>query len=1235
MPVKVDTPANGPHDVGASAPARAPDAAGGPAKPPADAIVVPPTPTAQSDPDVLNSAPTADGGALHVAISPPTKRTSHLDSTPSASTGGGGTLHRRTLSADDRPTFRSVVDADLVPAAPVTAPLVSVEEDADLATLPAPLHQITAKSTPSLTSRETLGSRESDPASRPTRSTLALDAFRRWDSGETEIIVVATTTKGAGGAKSACADLPPTQRGPFLHAQHAASAPVPLRKHDAGVGKSHKSVLASLMKNARSPTASPSPPPFGPSPEPVAEEDLVAVTADAVKAQPVAAAAKSAAVAVPTTRAANSGTTTPCSSYPPSTTPTYQGPVSSDAKSRGGSRQTLADSASTRARYAAGPIPLPPRLAFAYKFTIPSKGGLASVPSPDGISSSYSTSSADSKERELRSYAGPTRSDELVLVAEESAGGKTVVGQKQHHHRRASSPDGGMYQGRQARSPRMHGELHHPREVVPEAKDDEEGPLVIDTKKSGKSTSRPLLAVSPAGVAAKHEDAKTAEPPTTGPPSPLDLDGPRRAMPYDMRRLSGTTTPGAMSSMRSRCATNSAGSVNDPELDAILQDDGDDDARKKQTFDVQRYAVKAGGTLSRKESIKGDGLLGSDNALHSPQGTHTNRIPSHVSLLNRLFHSGSSTPAADPTSSPGSPVHGSAAGGGTASPPPGLSPHTKRGSHSNLFKKSGSFIEKLDKFVHSDHHHHHHLHLHNHGANQSPMLSPTAQPTHHSHLIASPSDGSTAQVSEPCSSGSLPRSVVDASSTASPVAPHPTAQPQPEVPPPRPMSPMLMFLNRKRSDASPAKTAGTSSKLTRSNSESSLHEKYGVTKEFLGKGANATVRLAHKVDHHHHGHHHGHHGHGHHGHGHHRGSEHHHDQASMSRGASSTAASSGSNHGTGHGLIGSETSSVASPVPNGSTLARGGSTSHHGSGNLIGASGYGSPSAGSPAMPPAGSHSSLAPQGPGVEQLYAIKKFRKRRRDETERDYVKQVSSEFCISSSLHHPHVIMTVDLIQDEHDNWCEVMEYMPGGDLFSRIATGPPMSDGEINCLFAQLVAGVAYLHSVGVSHRDLKPENLLLDQDGRTLKIADFGTSEVYRVPWSTEKRKVKGAVGSDPYIAPEAWAGKPYDADKIDVWAVGIIYFVMKHKTIPWKAAMPNNPHYARYLETKGTGQFEYIEDLDMGPRTLLYKLLEPDPVKRIAMDEVQRDPWFQTIQACQPDHPVWTHAHSTGMSSRG
>lgn len=47
-----------------------------------------------------------------------------------------------------------------------------------------------------------------------------------------------------------------------------------------------------------------------------------------------------------------------------------------------------------------------------------------------------------------------------------------------------------------------------------------------------------------------------------------------------------------------------------------------------------------------------------------------------------------------------------------------------------------------------------------------------------------------------------------------------------------------------------------------------------------------------------------------------------------------------------------------------------------------------------------------------------MKEFRKKRKGETEKDYIKRVIAEFCISSSLRHQNVVETLDLINEVRD-------------------------------------------------------------------------------------------------------------------------------------------------------------------------------------------------------------------------
>lgn len=130
---------------------------------------------------------------------------------------------------------------------------------------------------------------------------------------------------------------------------------------------------------------------------------------------------------------------------------------------------------------------------------------------------------------------------------------------------------------------------------------------------------------------------------------------------------------------------------------------------------------------------------------------------------------------------------------------------------------------------------------------------------------------------------------------------------------------------------------------------------------------------------------------------------------------------------------------------------------------------------------------------------FAVKQFRARHSYESERDYNKKVTAEFCIGSTLHHGNIIETMDLV-NEKANYYVVMEYAPY-DLFAIVMTGR-MSREEVSCCTLQILNGVNYLHSMGLAHRDLKLDNVVVNEHG-IMKIIDFGSAAVYRYPFEND------------------------------------------------------------------------------------------------------------------------------------
>ena len=116
---------------------------------------------------------------------------------------------------------------------------------------------------------------------------------------------------------------------------------------------------------------------------------------------------------------------------------------------------------------------------------------------------------------------------------------------------------------------------------------------------------------------------------------------------------------------------------------------------------------------------------------------------------------------------------------------------------------------------------------------------------------------------------------------------------------------------------------------------------------------------------------------------------------------------------------------------------------------------------------------------------------------------------------------------------------MEYAQEGELFEYILKSGRFSEPTARYYFGQLVNAVKYIHQVvGVCHRDLKPENILLDKMFN-IKIADWGFASSIE-----DKELDQSFMGTLGFMTPEQLAQRCYDPRKSDMFALGVILFMM-------------------------------------------------------------------------------------------
>jgi len=168
----------------------------------------------------------------------------------------------------------------------------------------------------------------------------------------------------------------------------------------------------------------------------------------------------------------------------------------------------------------------------------------------------------------------------------------------------------------------------------------------------------------------------------------------------------------------------------------------------------------------------------------------------------------------------------------------------------------------------------------------------------------------------------------------------------------------------------------------------------------------------------------------------------------------------------------------------------------------------------------------------------------------SEPEFVQMFLDEARLAARIHHPNVVGTSDVQQDE-DGLFLVMDYIDGPAL--QVILRALWTKGERMPLdvglriFLDALAGLHAAHeltdasgeSLHLVHRDVSPQNILVGADG-VARLTDFGVARARSRITTTECGQLKGKL---TYMAPEQVRSEPIDR-RADIYAAGVVLWEM-------------------------------------------------------------------------------------------
>lgn len=158
---------------------------------------------------------------------------------------------------------------------------------------------------------------------------------------------------------------------------------------------------------------------------------------------------------------------------------------------------------------------------------------------------------------------------------------------------------------------------------------------------------------------------------------------------------------------------------------------------------------------------------------------------------------------------------------------------------------------------------------------------------------------------------------------------------------------------------------------------------------------------------------------------------------------------------------------------------------------------------------------------------------------------------------ALKHRYIVQFHDDFEDRI-YFYHVFEFLHGGDLYERLETrGKPFSEAQVLFLARQIFYAVSYMHSKRAAHRDIKLENFVFEtspsDERQVMKLIDFDLL-IVRSRQSPRTETCTEMCGTILYVSPEIASGREHVPEESDMWACGVMLFVLLSYQMPFQGA---------------------------------------------------------------------------------